>query len=127
MRTLVILALGSAASEIRGRASPSVAAAANDFKNDLRFIQSPDTLSCISTGLKIPLPLVAAQSAMLVFALHAQDDAQRLHQHKVMSSRSPAPEPGAENELIPSLVDGLASSGDWYRKKRPELLKLWMT
>ena len=33
--------------------------------------------------------------------------AERLHQHKVTNSSSPAPEPGAENELIPSLVDGL--------------------
>src|SRR6185312_16069478 len=49
----------------------------------------------------------------------------RLHQHKVTAKESPAPEPGAENELIPSLVDGLHSSQDWYQKKRPELMKLW--
>lgn len=49
----------------------------------------------------------------------------RLHQHKVTAKHSPAPEPGAENELIPSLVDGLRSPEDWYGKKRPELVKLW--
>ena len=55
----------------------------------------------------------------------AQDNASRLHQHKVTAKGSPAPEPGAENELIPSLVDGLHSPADWYRTKRPELLRLW--
>ena len=49
----------------------------------------------------------------------------RLHQHKVTSKESPAPEPGAENELISSLVEGLHSPEDWYTKKRPELVKLW--
>jgi dienelactone hydrolase len=49
----------------------------------------------------------------------------RLHQHKVSSSKSPAPEPGAENEIIPSLVEGLESADDWYQKRRPELLAYW--
>ena len=53
------------------------------------------------------------------------DNLTRLHQHKVTAKDSPAPEPGAESELIPSLVDGLRSPEDWYGKKRPELLKLW--
>jgi dienelactone hydrolase len=57
--------------------------------------------------------------------LLAQDNLSRLHQHKVTSSESPAPEPGAEKELIPSLVDGLHSPQDWNIKKRPELVKLW--
>ncbi|MBK5291803.1 MAG: dienelactone hydrolase family protein [Acidobacteriia bacterium] len=50
---------------------------------------------------------------------------QRLNQHKVASRNSPAPEPGAENLPIPSLVEGLRSPQDWYRRRRPELLKLW--
>lgn len=54
-----------------------------------------------------------------------EDHLARLHQHKVTAKHSPAPEPGAENELIPSLVDGLDSPEDWYGKKRPELVKLW--
>ena len=48
-----------------------------------------------------------------------EDHLARLHQHKVTAKHSPAPEPGAENELIPSLVDGLDSPEDWYGKKRP--------
>lgn len=52
---------------------------------------------------------------------------QRLNQHRVTSRNSPAPEPGAENEKIPSLVEGLRSADDWYKKKRPELVKLWTT
>lgn len=57
--------------------------------------------------------------------LPAQNNLSRLHQHKVTSGESPAPEPGAEKELIPSLVEGLQSRQDWHTKKRPELLKLW--
>lgn len=49
---------------------------------------------------------------------------QRLNQHKVTSSRSPAPEPGAEKEIIPSLVEGLHGAKDWPRKRR-EILALW--
>lgn len=55
------------------------------------------------------------------------DPSQRLNQHKVTSKRSPAPEPGAENEIIPSLVEGLKTPEDWYRKRRPEILKYWTT
>lgn len=49
----------------------------------------------------------------------------RFTQHRVTSKQSPAPEPGAENEIIPSLVEGLRGPKDWYRKKRPELVRLW--
>src|SRR5713226_1544116 len=62
---------------------------------------------------------------VLAFTAAAEDNLSRLHQHKVTAEESPAPEPGAENELIPSLVDGLHSPDDWYNKKRPELIKLW--
>lgn len=55
----------------------------------------------------------------------AGDDAARLNQHRVTSRGSPAPEPGAELELIPSLVEGLRSPRDWYRTRRPQLLGLW--
>jgi dienelactone hydrolase len=58
-------------------------------------------------------------------ALYAEDSLSRLHQHKVTAKDSPAQEPGAENELIPSLVDGLHSAKDWSDRKRPELMKLW--
>jgi hypothetical protein len=49
----------------------------------------------------------------------------RLTQHRVTSRNSPAPEPGAEREIIPSLTDGLRTSEDWHKKRRPELLALW--
>jgi dienelactone hydrolase len=62
---------------------------------------------------------------LLASPLLAQDNLSRLHQHKVTSSESPAPEPGAEKELIPSLVVGLQSPQDWNTTKRPELVKLW--
>jgi dienelactone hydrolase len=59
------------------------------------------------------------------WAASAGDDAARLLHHRVTSRGSPAPEPGAERETIPSLVAGLGSARDWYGKRRPELLALW--
>ncbi len=60
-----------------------------------------------------------------VGALAAGDPSARLHQHRVTSKRSPAPEIGAEKEIIPSLVEGLRGPEDWYRRKRPEIVRLW--
>lgn len=54
-----------------------------------------------------------------------EDNSKRLHQHKVTSAGSPAPEPGAENEIIPSLVEGVRSPQDWYEHRRPEILAFW--
>ncbi len=68
------------------------------------------------------LPAVCI-AALLV--LPAAGDSTRLNQHKVTSSRSPAPEPGAEKEIIPSLVEGLEGPRDWWEKRRPEILSLW--
>lgn len=62
---------------------------------------------------------------LICCAVFAEDNLARLYQHKVTAKHSPAPEPGAESELIPSLVDGLHSPEDWYGKKRPELVRLW--
>ncbi len=62
---------------------------------------------------------------LVLLALPASDDASRLTHHCVTSRGSPAPEPGAERERIPSLVEGLRSPRDWYRRRRPELLALW--
>ena len=61
----------------------------------------------------------------LVAGLAAQEESKRLNQHRVTSRGSPAPEPGAELETIPSLVEGLRSAKDWNKKRRPELLALW--
>lgn len=53
------------------------------------------------------------------------EDLARLTHRRVTSRESPAPEVGAEHQVIPSLVEGLKSPRDWYRKRRPELLALW--
>lgn len=65
-------------------------------------------------------------ATLLFFALLTAAPSERLNQHRVTSSRSPAPEPGAELLPIPSLVEGFQSGREWNRKKRPELLRLWM-
>jgi dienelactone hydrolase len=54
----------------------------------------------------------------------AQDE-RRLTHHRVTSKGSPAREPGAEKQEIPSLVEGLSSANDWYRKRRPQILAYW--
>jgi len=54
-----------------------------------------------------------------------EEDAARLTYHRVTSRDSPAPDPGAERQVIPSLVEGLKSPRDWYGKRRPEILALW--
>jgi dienelactone hydrolase len=72
--------------------------------------------------------LVAHLCLLLSVPLLAQDDGPaRLKQHKVTNTRSPAPEPGAELEDIPSLVEGLRTKEDWNRRRRPEILKRWTT
>ncbi|MFB3825811.1 MAG: dienelactone hydrolase family protein [Bryobacteraceae bacterium] len=69
------------------------------------------------------------RSAVLLVAMTcaagAVEPSERLNQHRVSSKRSPAPEPGAEKEIIPSLVEGLRTPDDWWRKRRPEVLALW--
>lgn len=54
------------------------------------------------------------------------DPAVRVLQHRVTIPQSPAPEPGAEHEEIPSLVVGLQSAQDWWQSRRPQLLGYWM-
>lgn len=54
-------------------------------------------------------------------------DAATLRQHKVTNKRSPAPEPGAEQYDIPSLVEGVRSAKEWQRVRRPQLLRHWTT
>src|SRR5258708_38611870 len=51
----------------------------------------------------------------------------RLNQHKVTNRSSPAPEPGAETQTIPSLIEGLRSADEWRNLRRPQLLRLWTT
>lgn len=69
--------------------------------------------------------------ALIIAALIVQaaqpppDPSQRLTHHRVTNRRSPAPEPGAETQIIPSLVDGLRTPEDWYKRRRPEIVKFW--
>lgn len=69
--------------------------------------------------------MTPALLAMALLAAQAAPAGEAPRQHKVTSRRSPAPEPGAENEAIPSLVEGVRSRRDWERRKRPELLRFW--
>lgn len=73
----------------------------------------------------------AAIGISIAFALAgtaiAQADSQRLNRHKVSNPKSPAQYPGAEKYLLPSLVEGLKSKDDWYKKRRPEILQRWTT
>jgi dienelactone hydrolase len=55
----------------------------------------------------------------------AAADSTRLNQHRVSNPRSPAPEPGAETQLIPSLIEGVQTAEDWRSRKRPEILERW--
>ncbi len=55
------------------------------------------------------------------------EEPKRLNQHKVTNRSSPAPEPGAETQIIPSLIDGLRSADEWRNVRRPQLLRLWTT
>jgi dienelactone hydrolase len=79
--------------------------------------------------LRRAAPLRAFALLALSFALCGAQvpNHERLNQHRVSSRNSPAPEPGAENEQIPSLVEGLRTKDDWWRRRRPELLRFWTT
>jgi hypothetical protein len=63
----------------------------------------------------------------------APREQQRVNAHRVISNRyrGPAPEPGAENTpLLPLLVDAsgapVRTPDEWYRRRRPELVKQWL-
>src|SRR5574340_154450 len=81
--------------------------------------------SIVSTAGYTTRMRIAVLLAATAFALAAVEPSERLNQHRVSSKRSPAPEPGAEKEVIPSLVEGLRTPEDWWRKRRPEVLALW--
>ena len=79
---------------------------------------------------------VAATAASQRFPIPepSQNELERVNYHRVTtpvkSYRSPAPEPGAENTPLISPLIG-ADSGrvrnaeEWYRSRRPELVRLW--
>jgi dienelactone hydrolase len=73
------------------------------------------------------MPIKILQILCLVSLLGAQAPEQRRHQHRVTSKNSPAPEPGAEREEIPSLVEGLRGKRDWTHGRRREVERRWLT
>jgi dienelactone hydrolase len=77
--------------------------------------------------MRFPAARAAWLLAAAILLVAQQAPEQRFNQHRVSSKKSPAPETGAEKETIPSLVEGLRSPNDWWKKKRPELMRLWMT
>ncbi len=69
---------------------------------------------------------IVAAAVLALSCIRAQaDDSKRLNQHRVTNRSSPAPEPGAEQQQIPSLIEGLKSSDDWWKIRRPQLLRVW--
>jgi dienelactone hydrolase len=64
--------------------------------------------------------------ALFALAVCLSAQTPRLNQHRVSNPRSPAPQPGAEQVPIPSLVDGLRTARDWP-KRRKEILARWTT
>ena len=70
------------------------------------------------------LPAVVA---MALLSAQPGDDRRRLNQHKVTNSSSPAPEPGAEDQPLPSLIAGIRTPAEWWHVRRPELIRSWTT
>lgn len=73
----------------------------------------------------MPIKIWVIASAALIPAFSQQRDEERLHQHRVAFKRSPAPEPGAEREIIPSLVEGLRDKSGWPGRRR-EIERFWI-
>ncbi|MBL0157904.1 MAG: dienelactone hydrolase family protein [Bryobacterales bacterium] len=71
------------------------------------------------------LLLIAVQLALAAYAQPGAAPAARINHHRVTNTASPAPEPGAENQPLPSLVEGLRSPSDWQNRRRPEILAFW--
>jgi hypothetical protein len=65
-----------------------------------------------------------AQACSVQIPTPLPEDLKRVNHHKP-GPRSPAPEPGQENTLVPSLVSGLRDPQDWFSRRRPELVTLW--
>src|SRR5262249_30815389 len=115
----------SPARPTRGPAcSPSEGACVGSYRIWFRRAPEGILVSFWSVAvIRIPPVLVLAYA----LAGGQVEDASRLNQHRVANRNSPAPEPGAESQLIPSLIDGLSSAQDWEAVRRPQLLRLWTT
>src|SRR5882724_4610675 len=76
--------------------------------------------------------LVATYAAAQQFPIPepANRELERINYHRVTSRGSPAPEPGAENTALASPLDKpgggrVGGADEWYRSRRPELVKTW--
>src|SRR5258708_536348 len=90
-----------------------------------RIIAQPDILVWVWS-----FNLYRISSVFLLAAAIATgqgEEPNRFNQHKVTNRSSPAPEPGAETQITPSLIDGLRSADEWRNVRRPQLLRLWTT
>jgi dienelactone hydrolase len=77
--------------------------------------------------MSIAIMSIAMMKAIVVALTLTASAVNAQNQHRVTNRSSPAPEPGAENELIPSLIDGLHSADEWRTVRRPQLAQLWTT
>jgi dienelactone hydrolase len=71
---------------------------------------------------------------VMVISLSAQElpiprpsepELKRANYHRVTSKRSPAPEPGAEDTPLPSLLTGVRDAREWLDVRRPQLVREW--
>ena len=75
-------------------------------------------LLCTAGGL--------AQSGPPVCKPPSAEELKRVNYHRVTAKDSPAPEPGAENTPLLSLLDGIRTPEQWMKERRPELVRAWM-
>ena len=76
------------------------------------------------------LTIAVALLAIAAVGYPTERNLERVTYHRVTSKRSPAPEPGAENTpLLSPLLrpDGkrISNPKEWYRSRRPELVRAW--
>ena len=72
----------------------------------------------------------ADKSSPIPIPAPAERELRRVNYHRVASKRSPTPEPGAENTPVISplvFADGkpVRNAREWYRRRRPELVRDW--
>ena len=84
-----------------------------------RAVALPSGRSLVNVSLFFTFFLV------LGIATAQVEEPKRLNQHRVTNRSSPALEPGAETQTIPSLIEGLHSADEWLNVRRLQLLRLW--
>jgi len=84
----------------------------------------------MTAAVALALLLTGAKGQQFPIPEPSAADLARVNYHRVTSKSSPAPEPGAENTpLLSPLVDAsgrrVQNTEEWYRHRRPELMKTW--